>query len=379
MNLYLYIYIKIKKMQTGIISFGDRVAWNIKCNIIKDVILNELLNLYNVRIIQKHYYNIDDNNINYISKLPHLISLRSNGNRYYIYFSLYNDTPIIYFIDMKIHTGYEKPRIILARGLFDISLFKNTLLDGEMIKTTENKWIFIINDIIAYEGKKMDDVILPERLKIIYNILDKKYTQDDICDVCSYKVKNYYYLSKKSLNELMTISKELNYTSRGIYFSSYYLKHKPKLFNFNDNIIVSVQKKVKDVAEFKEMVKYEKPKITQQSQLQPQLQLQQQQRQQQQHQQPQTSIISTSNIITPLNKSSTDLWISKTDDPDIYNIYDNHNILTSNKLGIAFIASLQDSIKMRNVFKDKSTTITIKFRCNYNEKFKKYQPIEQVI
>jgi hypothetical protein len=342
-------------MQTGIISFGDRVAWNIKCNNIKDIILNELLNLYNVRIIQKHYYNIDDNNIKYISKLPHLISLRSNGNRYYIYFSLYNDTPIIYFIDMKIHTGYEKPRIILARGLFDISLFKNTLLEGEMIKTTENKWIFIINDIIAYEGKKLDDTILPERLKIIYNILDKKYTADNICDVCSYKVKSYYYLSKKSLNELMKISKELNYTSRGIYFSSYYLKHKPKLFNFNDNIIVSVQKKVKDITEFKELVKTE-----------PQLQ-------------PQTSIISISNIITSLNKSYSDLWISKTDDPDIYNIYDNHNILTSNKLGIAFIASLQDSIKMRNVFKEKSTTITIKFKCNYNEKFKKYQPIEQII
>jgi hypothetical protein len=354
-------------MQTGIISFGDRVAWNIKCNNIKDVILNELLNLYNVRIIQKHYYNIDDNNIKYISKLPHLISLRSNGNRYYIYFSLYNDTPIIYFIDMKIHTGYEKPRIILARGLFDISLFKNTLLDGEMIKTNENKWIFIINDIIAYEGKKMDDIILPERLKIIYNILDKKYTPDDICDVCSYKVKSYYYLSKKSLNELMTISKELNYTSRGIYFSSYYVKHKPKLFNFNDNIIVSVQKKVKDTTEFKELVKTE-PSSIQQSQVSSQPLIQ-----------PQQSIISTSNIITPLNKSYSDLWISKTDDPDIYNIYDNHNILTSNKLGIAFIASLQESIKMRNVFKEKSTTITLKFKCNYNEKFKKYQPIEQVI
>ena len=32
-------------MQTGIISFGDRVAWNIKCNTMKDMILNELLNL----------------------------------------------------------------------------------------------------------------------------------------------------------------------------------------------------------------------------------------------------------------------------------------------------------------------------------------------
>lgn len=362
-------------MQTGIISFGDRVAWNIKCNNIKDIILNELLSLYNVRIIQKHYYNIDDNNIKYISKLPHLISLRSNGNRYYIYFSLYNDTPIIYFIDMKIHTGYEKPRIILARGLFDPSLFKNTLLDGEMIKTNENKWIFIINDIIAYEGKKLDDVVLPERLKIIYNILDKKYTPDDICDVCSYKVKNYYYLSKKSLNELMTISKELNYTSRGIYFSSYYLKHKPKLYNFNDNIIVSVQKKVKDITEFKELVKDESSLPSSSSlasslplsSLQLPLPL------------PPATIIASSNIITPLNKSYTDLWISKTDDPDIYNIYDNHNILTSNKLGIAFIGSLQDSIKMRNVFKDKSTTITIKFKCNYNEKFKKFQPIEQII
>jgi hypothetical protein len=376
-------------MQTGIISFGDRVAWNIKCNIIKDVILNELLNLYNVRIIQKHYYNIDDNNIKYISKIPHLISLRSNGNRYYIYFTLYNDTPIIYFIDMKIHTGYEKPRIILARGLFHESLFKNTLLDGEMIKTNENKWIFIINDIIAYEGNKLDDVILPERLKIIYNILDKKYTPDDICDVCSYKVKNYYYLSKKSLNELMTISKELNYTSRGIYFSSYYLKHKPKLYNFNDNIIVSVQKKIKDVTEFKELVKNEpiikEPLSSSLSSLSSSKSSSKSSSLASSLPSSLSSssssslpIISTSNIMTPLNNTNTDLWISKTDEPDIYNIYDNHNILTSNKLGIAFIASLQDSIKMRNIFKDKSTTITIKFKCNYNEKFKKYQPIEQI-
>ena len=147
-------------MQTGIISFGDRVAWNIKCNLTKDIILNELYDKFNIRIIQKHYYNIDDNNIKYLTNLPHLISLRSNGNSYYIYFTLYNDIPIIYFIDMKIHTGYEKPRIILSRGLFDKSLFKNTLIDGEMIKTNENKWVFIINDIIAYEGAKLENMIL---------------------------------------------------------------------------------------------------------------------------------------------------------------------------------------------------------------------------
>ncbi len=344
-------------MQTGIISFGDRVAWNIKCNITKDSILNELLNKFNVRIIQKHYFNIDDNNIKYLNKIPHLISLRSNGNRYYIYFTLYNDVPIIYYIDMKIHTGYEKPRIILARGLFHKSVFKNTLMEGEMVKTNENKWIFIINDIIAYEGNKLDDTILPERLKIIYNILANKYTSDNIIDVCSYNVKNYYYLSKKSMNELLEFSKELNYTSRGIYFSSYYLKHKPKLLNFNDDIIISVQKKIKDTTSYKELNKKEEQPLLL------------------------TSIpkISTTIVKEEITANNMELWISKTDEPDIYNIYDNHNILTSNKIGIAFIGSIQNSNMMRNIFKDKSTTLTIKFKCIYNEKFKKYQPIEQII
>jgi hypothetical protein len=343
-------------MQTGIISFGDRVAWNIKCNITKDTILNELLNLFNIRIIQKHYFNIDENNIKYLNKIPHLISLRSNGNRYYIYFTLYNDVPIIYYIDMKIHTGYEKPRIILARGLFDKSLFKNTLLEGEMVKTTDNKWIFIINDIIAYEGNKLDNVILPERLKIIYTILANKYTPDNIIDVCSYKVKNYYYLSKKSMNELLLFSKELNYTSRGIYFSSYYLKHKPKLLNFNDNVIISVQKKIKDNAIFKELQQTTKKEEV-----------------------ATPTIITTPVINNIMTSAESELWISKTDEPDIYNIYDNHNILTSNKIGIAFIGSIQNSNMMRNIFKDKSTTLTIKFKCVYNEKFKKYQPIQQLI
>ena len=152
---------------------------------------------------------------------------------------------------MKIHTGYEKPRIILGRGLFAPSLFLNTLLEGEMVKTNDAKWIFIINDIIAYEGKKLNDMILTKRLEVIYNLLNDKYTPDETCDICSYKVKSYYYLSKNSINELIEKSKKLNYTSRGIYFYSYYLKHKPKLFNFDENIIKTEPNPKNENEEFK--------------------------------------------------------------------------------------------------------------------------------
>jgi len=349
-------------MQTGIISFGDRVAWNIKCNNIKDKILDEIYNLFGIRIIQKHCFKLDETNIKHLSKVPHLISLRTNGNRYYIYFTKYNDVEIIYFIDMKIHTGYEKPRIILARGLFHPSLFLNTLIEGEMVKTKNNKWIFIINDIIANEGKKLDNLILPERLKIIYNLLNDKYTPDTTCDVCTYKVKSYYYLSKKSLNEIIEKSKTLNYTSRGLYFYSYYLKHKPKLFNFDENVIINVQKKVKDITEFKTTIDLDnKPLNT-------------------------SNFIITSNIhVEPsktIEKSQStyrELWIAKTDDADIYHLYDNYNILTSNKIGIALVPTLKDSINLRSYFKDKNLTYTIKYKCIFNEKFNKYHPIEQII
>jgi hypothetical protein len=50
-------------MHTGIISFCDRVAYNIKSNDIKDNILNYIYTLYNIRIIQKHYHKLDENNI----------------------------------------------------------------------------------------------------------------------------------------------------------------------------------------------------------------------------------------------------------------------------------------------------------------------------
>jgi len=351
-------------MQTGIISFGDRVAWNIKCNQTKDMILNDINSLYGIRIIQKHYFKLDESNINHLSKVPHLMSLRTNGNRYYIYFTKYNDIEIIYYIDMKIHTGYEKPRIILGRGLFAPSLFLNTLIEGEMVKTKDNKWIFIINDIIAYEGKKLDNLILPKRLEIIYNLLNDKYTPDDICDICSYKVKNYYYISKSSLKEIMEQSEKLNYTSRGLYFYSYYLKHKPKLINFDDKVIVDVKKKIKDITEFKPFIN--SPSINT------------------------SNFILTSNIpvqptveltIPNPNPNSDDrnyknLWIAKTDNADIYYLYDNFNILTANKIGIALVPTIKDSIKLRNEFKDKNLTYTIKYKCVFNEKFNKYQPID---
>lgn len=345
-------------MHTGIISFANRIVNNIKSNDIKDFILNQLCNLYNIKIIQKHYHKLDDNNIKYLKNNLHLCNLRSNGNPYYMFLTLYNDIPIIYFIDKKIHPCYQKPRIILTRGLFDISLYKNTLLDGEMIRKNNGKWVFIINDIISYEGNYLIKEQLPERLKIIYNLLEYKYTPDTTIDVCEYKVKTYYNLYQESINELIELSKKLDYTCRGIYLWSYDLKHKPKLYNFDENNIINVIRKVKDETEFKSLnndIEIEKVK----------------------NETEQEHVIIKDEIIC--NDNEKILWIVKTDDPDVYNLYDNEIILSSKKIGIAFISNLSISKILRNSLKNKNVSSSVKCKCIYNNKFNKWAPIDVIL
>jgi hypothetical protein len=234
----------------GIISFSNRIALNIKSNDHKDDILSDLSTLYKIKILQRHHHNLDNTNVNVITT-NHLMNLRSNGNRYYLYFTLYNDIETMYYIDKKIHPGYQRPRIIFGRGLFDKKLFKNTLLDGEMVKCKDDTWTFLINDIVCYEGKYLNNKTLPDRLNIIYNMLDTQYTPDSTIDVCNYKVKTYFNMYKESIAELHNLSNSLNYTCRGIYIWPYDLKYKPKLYNFDETNVIDVVRKTKDITEFK--------------------------------------------------------------------------------------------------------------------------------
>ncbi len=328
----------------GIISFSNRIAFNIKSNDHKDLILSDLYDKYNIKILQRHHHNLDINNVNFILS-NHMLNLRSNGNRYYLYFTLYNDVEIMYYIDKKIHPGYQRPRIIFGRGLFDKNLFKNTLFDGEMVKCKDDSWTFLINDIICYEGIHLTNKTLPERLNIIYNLLDKQYTPDKTIDVCNYKIKTYFNMYKESIEEIEKISKELNYTCRGIYIWPYSLKYKPKLYNFDDSNIVEVVRKTKDITEFKTTTNVENiPKIV------------------------------TKNVINEIiGENDRILYLTKTNEPDIYNVYDKEDI--KNMLGISLVQSLNDSKMLRLAFKDKNAMTVIAFICTYNEKFKKWQPI----
>jgi len=343
----------------GIISFSNRIALNIKSNEHKDIILNELNTLYKIKILQRHHHNLDNSNINIVIT-NHMMNLRSNGNRYYLYFTLYNDVETMYYIDKKIHPGYQRPRIIFGRGLFCKKLFKNTLLDGELVKCKDNTWTFLINDIVCYEGLYLNNKTLLQRLDIIYNMLETQYTPDSTIDVCNYKVKCYYNMFEESIYELQLLYKNLNYTCRGIYIWPYDLKYKPKLYNFDETSVIDVVRKTKDITEFKTF------DIDLNNTFH------------------NDSIISNQTISSPNNENNENnknnennenskaLYLMKTIEPDIYNIYETENS-NDKSIGIALVQSIKDSKLLRTAFRDKNAITFIKFACIYDDKFNKWK------
>jgi hypothetical protein len=223
------------------------------------------------------------------------------------------------------------------------------LLDVEIVKHTDsNGWSCILNDVIVYKGLHLTKILLPERLKMMYDLLENDYTPDKIIDIFQYKVKTYLKAFDESINKL--INMKLDYTSRGIYFWPFDLKYKPKLYNFDENKIVSVVRKTKDDNKFK----IAEGECVSPIQAVANVSVQ-------------TTALDTTKII--------EIYMSKSNEPDIYNLYEGDNILVSKKIAIALIPNLATSKMIREAFKNTNLVTTIKVRCAYNDTFNKWYPV----
>lgn len=358
-------------MHTGIISFCDRVGFNIKSSDVKDAILAELESKYGIRILQKHWYRLDATSVRHLDRSPHYACLRSNGNPYYMFFARHEHTNIIYFVDKKVQPGYEKPRIILGKGRFSDELFDGTVLDGEMVKDSNGSWVFLINDIVAFEGRVLYHKILSDRVGIIFDILKNRYRPDDLLDVCLFQVKKYFPCSAGTVEEMLEFSSSLPYTNRGIYFWPQSLKFKPKLYNFNDDLIKTVIRKVKDNPEFKtidvaaassevvsEATHRDSPRVPTPA-----------------HAPAHATALpkAAAAAAAPLEDDERVLNLRKTENPDVFDIYDG-----TAKLGIAHVATLKTSKMLRSVFKDLTVAVSQSFACKYKKNFDKWEPVRHL-
>jgi hypothetical protein len=240
-----------------------------------------------------------------------------------------------------------------------------------MVKCKDDTWTFLINDIVCYEGKYLNNKTLPDRLNIIYNMLETQYTPDSTIDVCNYKVKSYFNMYKESIAELHKFSNSLNYTCRGIYIWPYDLKYKPKLYNFDETNVIDVVRKTKDITEFK-TIENQNIQIDNCTVIDtvPEIETVREN----------TASSTPSTPSTSSTAASADekvLFLMKTLEPDIYDIYETENA-NDKSIGIALVQTMNDSKILRTAFRDKNAMTVLKFACAYNDKFKKWRAVRQI-
>lgn len=340
-------------VHVGEISFCGKIAFNIKSDETKKYILERLEKLYQIKIVQKHYEKFNEKSLDILEKNPYLVCVRTNGNPYYLYLLKHNLVQYCIFIDKKIQQGYYLPRMIIVQLQFNDILFEDTVFEGEMIKSKDNNWFYIINDILAISGNHLLNVNLPNRINKLYDILNNYYTYDkyDPFKICVKEYFNYTELEYLITNHL----EKLPYTSRGLYFKPLFLKFKDILFNFDDSLIKKVERfKYNNIKKFisnQDEIKIDNHKI---------------------------EIIeddTNSKIINTNNDNIENIdtkyfWIRKTNTPDIYDLIDNDN----NILGIACVPTMKISKALRNIMMDKNMIDRVKLPFEYSEKFNKWIP-----
>jgi hypothetical protein len=333
-------------MQTQNISFCDKTGLNIKSNDVKQNIIDDL---DEIKIIDKHHEIFDkDRHDKRLQKIPHLVSIKSNGNPYYMYFTRINFINTIVMIDKKIQMGYAYPRMIIVRMMFrDNHLFDNTLIEGEMIKNIDSKLMYLISDIHVHQNRSIKELDLFKRINILYKILDDNFvpSYDDLFQV---QVKKYVPLNQSVAFHTDFIP-SLNYSCRGLYFKPLYSKFKDILFNY-DNSLVNRKLKPKYKAKYNfvtnDTIKNEMTSELAQGTRSP------------------TQISIKTRIVNDIDETEQHLntkmfQIQKTDVPDVYKLFESNGFV-----GHACIDSLKTSKMLNSCFHNVSMLEKIKFECN---------------
>lgn len=344
-------------MQTGNISFCDKIALNVKSDTTKRQVLAELEG-YGVKILCKHFDVFHEEiSMNRITRNPYMFCLKSNGNPYYMFLTRINNINTCVMIDKKIQQGYFLPRMIIVHKMFNETLFTNTLFDGEMVRDRDGKWVFLVNDILVHNDKHLTDTNLIKRHNLIYRILQEQHVNDT--RFFATQVKRLFPI-RDFETAVRDFQHTLPYTTRGVLFKPMFLKFKDILYNFDDSLIKNTRR-----TKFSETNQYiDRPVVAKKegpvgSSHQDHHKTAAPERCATSHPsaEPQTKVFSVRN----------------TETPDVYLLYDG-----TDYVGHAGVNTMAVSKMMYQLFKNAALNESHRVECRYNPTFNKWTPVKMV-
>jgi len=290
-----------------------------------------------------------------------------------LFITNYNTKKYCIFINKKNDT------MIVTQLKFSDDIFLGTLFDGELVKNSNDKWIYLINDIAYYKGQNIVMESFTKRQKIIDDILNNEHEHEYYDENQSFYISRKTFFEYKNIKDLVeNYMNKLNYKCSGLYFKN--------IDNFSDNYLFIFPECRSDTKILNNGVTVDNittphpsPDTNDEDDLFKNVE--------------KITIEKPSNdkpIIRPkLEKTTCRFMICPTMMPDIYELYcksTNNNI---EKYSYASIPDIETSNLVKNIIGDNydssediSTKVknnnAIYIECNYHKTFKKWIPYKKV-
>ena len=186
-------------------------------------IIENINKIGNFRVTSKYYTFLNRRNRNELKDGEFKVSLSSYGKKFILFLTKIEDECISILINKKNEV------MIKSMYSFKRSLYDGTLLDGELVKNENNKWIFIINDLPYYKGENHIIKSFEERQSKIDMILQNEYKHSDMENHMTYVTKKEYFGYSEIQDMTQRYRHFLNYKTSGIYFKN--------IHNYSDNYL----------------------------------------------------------------------------------------------------------------------------------------------
>ena len=399
------------------ISFCDKQCSNVNDNKVKAQIVDIIDKKYGIQIISKDYNLVNPNILRNISYHQHILTPYTHGNPYMLYLTKVDNINCALFIDKKLKDGYTYPKMHCVKYRFSEELYeKDTIFTGELVRDSERRWFFLIDNILLYKGMKTNEKNILSRFELIYNIMDNDYTTDKYLEICPLYVKKLFLYKdvKKMVEEFIP---NLSYMCKGIVFYTLNNKHSNYLYMMPRDCQIQIKSsgEIDDIVQEKYPDLWEKKqtshdhdhiRITSPIEINMNVNVnvnantntRAQDTILYSHTSNTTSAIiqnttqlenTTTNVNTQANEiesiietNNVVFKVLKTDMPDIYNLYcfDTHTNSNDNliKHAIALIPNIKVSHHLYYTFTSKINNLGLNMECKFSPVFEKWIPIKFV-
>lgn len=339
------------------VRFGNKNALQITSSSIINIIKKNIKDIGTFHITGKYYNFLNKSNIDNITSKNFLCTVNTYGKKHVLFLTKINDKNYSVFINKK------NEIMILSQFKFDESLFDGTLFDGELVRKSDGKWIYFINDMAYFKGISVITKTFKERKEILHNLYKNMFENDKKISICKIELKEYFeYKFLRSICE--DFIPEKKYKCSGLLFKN--------LNNFSDNYLY-IFLECRSDNKIKNNNQKNKYSINLDNK---------------------KSVEKSNAEIQNINRDYSVFMLKNTKSPDIYELYCKGSNGQLEKHSYAGVPNMRKSIYLRKILKNKNFNeddsdlssesdlsddedVSTNIKCNYHSTFKKWVPFKK--